>query len=190
MIRTAEGALAAAIAENLIRTDLDPIEEARALRRLAEAERLTTHKQIAARVNKSPARVSERLRLLSLPDGCHERIAAGAVPVAAERDLRKVAKVSPAVAEGVCELAARGEVEERDLVDRFGEVLCALAEASFAPTMIGASGSPLSELVPRPRAASRAGRAPQRRSPLPAERGPDPPPRGRRRSMPPAPPAA
>jgi ParB family chromosome partitioning protein len=91
VVRSADGALAAAIAENLIRADLDPIEEARALQRLAEAEKLATHKQIAARVGKSAVYVSERLRLLALPEGCHGQIAAGAVPVAAERELRKVA---------------------------------------------------------------------------------------------------
>jgi ParB family chromosome partitioning protein len=148
VIRTADGALAAAIAENLIRADLDPIEEARALQRLGEAEKLSTHKEIAARVGKSAAHVSERLRLLSLPGACQAQIAAGTVPVAAERDLRRVAKISPAVAEGVCELVERGEVEGRDLVDRFGEVLVALAEDEGAPTMIDTSGARLSEMVP------------------------------------------
>jgi ParB/RepB/Spo0J family partition protein len=152
VIRSADGALAAAIAENLIRADLDPIEEARALERLAQSEKLATHKQIAARVGKSPAHVSERLRLLALPEGCHGQIAAGAVPVAAERELRKVAKVSPAVAEGVCGLVERGLLEGRDLSERFGEVLCALAEARFegAPTMIDTRGAALSALVSDP----------------------------------------
>lgn len=152
LIRSGDGDLAAAIAENLIRADLDPIEEARALKRLAEVEKLTTHKKLAARVGKSPAHVSERLRLLALPEGCRAQIATGAVPVTAERNLRKVAKIAPAVAEGVCELVRRGEVDGRDLLDRFGEVLCALAVADFdgAPSMIDAGGARLSDIVADP----------------------------------------
>ena len=152
LIRAGNGDLAAAIAENLIRADLDPIEEARALKRLAEAEKLTTHKQIAARIGKSPTHVSERLRLLALPEACQTQIAAAAVPVAAERDLRKVAKVSPAVAEGLCELVRRGELEGRDLLDRFDEALGTLEQAEFegAPTMVDARGARLSELVGDP----------------------------------------
>ncbi len=152
LIRAGNGDLAAAIAENLIRSDLDPIEEARALGRLAEVEKLTTHKKLAARVGKSAAHVSERLRLLALPEGCRAQIAAGAVPAAAERDLRKVAKVSPAVAEGLCRLVRRGELEGRDLLDRFDEALGTLEQAEFegAPTMIDTRGTRLSDLVADP----------------------------------------
>jgi ParB/RepB/Spo0J family partition protein len=150
VVRTKKDSLAAAIAENLIRADLDPIEEANALNRLAEAEGLSTHKKIAERVGKSSAYVSERLRLLSLPEPVQVQIAAGKVSVAAERELRKAANVSPAIAECACRLVARGEVEGRDLVERFDEVLHAVAESNLAgrPTMIEVSrGVALSELV-------------------------------------------
>jgi ParB/RepB/Spo0J family partition protein len=138
LIRDDEGALAAAIAENLIRADLNPIEEAEALRRLVEAEKLETHKELAARIGKSAGFVSERLRLLALPEGVRVHIAGGEVPVEAERDLRKVAKVSPRVAECACELVARGKFKGRDLVSKFDEVLVAVASSRFeeAPTMI------------------------------------------------------
>lgn len=153
VIREDEGALAAAIAENLIRSDLDPVEEAMALQRLAEAEKLGTHKKVAERVGRSAAYVSERLRLLSLPEGAQRQIAAGKVPVAAERELRKVAKVSPRIAECACELVAKGEIDGRDLVERFDEVLHTVAQAEFTekPTMIEVGrGAWLSELVPDP----------------------------------------
>lgn len=138
LIRDDEGALAAAIVENLIRANLNPIEEAEALRRLGEAEKLETHKQLAARIGKSAGFVSERLRLLALPEGARRHIASGQVPVEAERDLRKVAKVSPRIAECACELVARGEFKGRDLVSKFDEVLVAVASSRFdeAPTMI------------------------------------------------------
>src|SRR4029077_1104605 len=42
LVREGSDALAVAVAETLIRADLDPIEEANALARLAEAEKLAT----------------------------------------------------------------------------------------------------------------------------------------------------
>jgi ParB/RepB/Spo0J family partition protein len=153
VIREDKSALSAAIAENLIREDLDPIEEARALQRLAEAEHLATHKKLAERVGKSSAYVSERLRLLALPEKVQARIADGTVPVTAERDLRKAAKVSPAIAECACQLVARGEIEGRDLVERFDEVLYAVADCELheRPTMIDIGrGLWLSQVVDDP----------------------------------------
>ncbi|HEX2071186.1 MAG TPA: ParB/RepB/Spo0J family partition protein [Thermoleophilaceae bacterium] len=150
LIRPGDDALAAAIAENLIRRDLDVIEEAEALTRLAKAENLTTHKAIGARVGKSANWVSERLRLLKLPAGVQRHIAAGHVPVAAERDLREVAKVSPRIAECMCEYVVRKEIDGRDVLNRFGDILVSTASESFdpAPTMIELDWSmPLSELV-------------------------------------------
>jgi ParB/RepB/Spo0J family partition protein len=153
LVRGEDDALAAAIAENLIRADLDPIEEANALSRLAEAEGLGTHRKLAARVGKSSAYVSERLRLLALPESVQVQIAAGKVPAAAERELRKVAKVCPAVADCAAKLVARGEIEGRDLIERFDEVLYAVAESEMpgAPTMIDvARGVRISELIADP----------------------------------------
>ncbi|HXS33142.1 MAG TPA: ParB/RepB/Spo0J family partition protein [Solirubrobacterales bacterium] len=143
----------AALAENLIRVDLDPVEVAHGLQALADAEGLTTHKKIAARIDKSAGFVSEHLRLLKLPEGVQRHIAAGHVPVAAERTLRNVAKVSPRVAECACELVEKGEIEGRDLAERLGEVLCAVAEGKLpdSPTMIDAGhGESLSRIVTDP----------------------------------------
>ncbi len=138
LIRSGDDALSAAIAENLIRADLDPIEAADALARLAKAENITTNKALGARVGKSAGWVGERLRLLDLPAGTRTQIASGAVPIAAEANLRAVAKVSPRIAECVCEYVERGEVDGRELLTRFGEILLAVARAEFdpAPTMI------------------------------------------------------
>lgn len=150
LVRPGADALAAAIAENLIRRDLDVIEEAEALTRLAKAENLTTHKAIGARVGKSANWVSERLRLLKLPAGVQRHIAAGHVPIAAERDLREVAKVSPRIAECMCEYVVRKEIDGRDMLNRFGDILVSTASESFdpAPTMIELDWSmPLSDLV-------------------------------------------
>jgi ParB family transcriptional regulator, chromosome partitioning protein len=113
-----KGSRAAALVENLIREDLDPIDMAQGLADLAEKENLTTHRQIAERIGKKNVGwVSEHLRLLRLPDKVRHHVAAGHVPIAAEKVLREASRVSPRVAECACELAACGTVDGRDLVD-------------------------------------------------------------------------
>lgn len=59
--------MALALIENLQREDLNPIEEARAYHRLAEAESLT-QAEIAKMVDKSRSHVANLQRLLQLPD--------------------------------------------------------------------------------------------------------------------------
>ncbi len=145
LIREGDGALAAALAENLIRADLNPVEEARAILRLADLEKLGTDKEVAARIGKSAAYVGERRRLLKLPEGCLPFFASGAVPLEAERNLRRIAKVSSRIAVCACELAQRGEVEARALVGSFDDVLYAVSRARFEdpPTMIEPTSVPL-----------------------------------------------
>ena len=60
-------ALAMALIENIQREDLNPLEEALALKRLIDEFGLT-HQQAAAAVGRSRAAVSNLLRLLELPD--------------------------------------------------------------------------------------------------------------------------
>jgi ParB/RepB/Spo0J family partition protein len=128
------------LVENLHREDLDPIDAARGLRAIAEEFALATNKEIAAQVNMSVQWVGERLRLLRLPDGCQARIASGEVPIEAERILRKVAEVSPRIAECVCEMAVRRKASPRDFVRGFADLLAETAEGRFEdkPTMIDA----------------------------------------------------
>ncbi len=67
-----------ALVENLQRKDLNPVEEAEGYQALAERFTLT-HEQIAAKVGKSRAAVSNALRLLSLPDELQALLAEGAI---------------------------------------------------------------------------------------------------------------
>ena len=62
-----QGMLEMAIVENVQRTDLNPIDRAKAFERLTEEFDLS-NTEIAGRVSKSPAYVSNTLRLLKLPD--------------------------------------------------------------------------------------------------------------------------
>ena len=126
------GALSASVAENLIREDLNPIEEAAALQRLAAGEKLGTQKAIAARVGKSASFVADRLRLLKLPEGVQELIAAGQIPTSVERVVRELASVSEPAAAAVCRYAVdQGRVEE--LADELGDLLYALAGEDELP---------------------------------------------------------
>jgi ParB family chromosome partitioning protein len=60
-------ALALALVENVVRTDLDPIEEARAYARLCDEMGLT-QAEVAQAVGRSRVSVTNALRLLDLPD--------------------------------------------------------------------------------------------------------------------------
>ncbi len=64
------------IVENLQRTDLNPMEQARAFQRLGEQFNMT-HDQMAARTGKDRASVTNFLRLLRLPEPVQEQVEAG-----------------------------------------------------------------------------------------------------------------
>jgi ParB family chromosome partitioning protein len=64
---TPQGMLEMALVENVQRTDLNPLERARAFQRLVDEFNLGTS-EIAKRIGKSQAYVSNSLRLLTLPD--------------------------------------------------------------------------------------------------------------------------
>src|ERR1043165_2125360 len=68
--------LVMALVENLQRSDLNPIDEARGYQRLAE-EFEFTHQQIADSTGKERATISNLLRLLSLPEAVIQMVAQG-----------------------------------------------------------------------------------------------------------------
>jgi len=68
--------LVMALVENLQRSDLNPIDEARGYQRLAE-EFEFTHQQIADSTGKERATISNLLRLLTLPDSVIQMVAQG-----------------------------------------------------------------------------------------------------------------
>lgn len=72
--------------ENLQRTDLDPIEEARGLRRLTEEFSLT-HEEVARRIGKHRVSVTQSLRLLSACAAVQSAVAAGAITAGHARAL-------------------------------------------------------------------------------------------------------
>jgi len=72
--------------ENLQRTDLDPIEEARGLKRLTEEFDLT-HDDVAQRIGKNRVTVTQSLRLLSGCAAVQSSVAAGAITAGHARAL-------------------------------------------------------------------------------------------------------
>lgn len=77
---------ALALIENLQREDLNPVEEARAYRRLADLEGMT-QAEIAGMVDKSRSHVANMQRLLELPDEVLGLVAAGALSMGHARAL-------------------------------------------------------------------------------------------------------
>jgi ParB family transcriptional regulator, chromosome partitioning protein len=77
---------ALALIENLQREDLNPVEEARAYRRLADEQRMT-QAEIATMVNKSRSHVANMQRLLELPEDVLGLVAAGSLTMGHARAL-------------------------------------------------------------------------------------------------------
>lgn len=71
-----QGMLEMAIVENVQRIDLNPLERAQAYRRLME-EFALTNAEISQRVSKSPAYISNTIRLLTLPDALKDALMSG-----------------------------------------------------------------------------------------------------------------
>ncbi|MDO8573302.1 MAG: ParB/RepB/Spo0J family partition protein [Candidatus Daviesbacteria bacterium] len=72
-----QGMFEMAIVENVQRIDLNPLERAQAYRRLMDEFGLA-NQEIAERVSKSPAYISNTIRLLILPDALKDALMAGA----------------------------------------------------------------------------------------------------------------
>ncbi|HEX4108127.1 MAG TPA: ParB/RepB/Spo0J family partition protein [Solirubrobacteraceae bacterium] len=91
------GGLELAMAENLARQDLDPVQEAHGYDRLRAAG--LTKKGIAERLGIAQKRVTERLELLKLPEALHPQIASGQVPPAAIKPLVALERIHAGLAE-------------------------------------------------------------------------------------------
>lgn len=70
------GMLEMAIVENVQRMDLNPLERAQAYKRLMD-EFVLANNEIATRVGKSPAYISNTIRLLTLPDALKDALMSG-----------------------------------------------------------------------------------------------------------------
>ncbi|MEA3354920.1 MAG: ParB/RepB/Spo0J family partition protein [Patescibacteria group bacterium] len=84
-----QGMLEMAIVENVQRTDLNPIDRAKAFERLIEEFDLS-NAEIAKRVSKSPSYISNTLKLLSLPDALKDGLLSGLITEGHARALSSI----------------------------------------------------------------------------------------------------
>lgn len=73
-----QGMLEMAIVENVQRTDLNPVDRAKSFERLMSEFGLT-NQEIANRIGKSPAYISNSLRMLQLPDALKDGLISGVI---------------------------------------------------------------------------------------------------------------
>lgn len=83
---TDQSTLAVALIENLQREDLNPIDQARSMRRLVD-EFALTHDEIGKALGRSRASVTNSLRLLDLADDVKDAVAGGALDMGHARAL-------------------------------------------------------------------------------------------------------
>ena len=116
-IRTAsdQGMLEMAIVENIQREDLDPIEVALGYRRLIEECNLT-QEQMAGRIGKKRASVTNYLRLLKLPAKVQHDLKVGLVSVGHAKVILGVE--DPQLQEQLCDMVVKGGLSVRQLEDK------------------------------------------------------------------------
>ena len=110
-----QGMLEMAIVENIQREDLDPIEVALGYRRLIEECNLT-QEQMALRIGKKRASVTNYLRLLKLPAKVQHDLKVGLVSVGHAKVILGVD--DPALQEQLCDMVVKGGLSVRQLEDK------------------------------------------------------------------------
>ena len=81
-------AIELALVENLQRRNIEPMEEARALGTLLTLG--YSQEELARRLGKSPAHISERLRLMTLPETIQEMVLEGRLSSSAARNVARI----------------------------------------------------------------------------------------------------
>ena len=110
-----QGMLEMAIVENIQREDLDPIEVALGYRRLIEECNLT-QEQMASRIGKKRASVTNYLRLLKLPAKVQHDLKVGLLSVGHAKVILGVE--DPQLQEQLCDMVVKGGLSVRQLEDK------------------------------------------------------------------------
>jgi ParB family chromosome partitioning protein len=126
-----EAALGIGLIENIQREDLNPLEEAKGLKRLIDEFKLT-HEQVAGAIGRSRASVTNLLRLLELAPGVHELLQQGKLDMGHARALL-------AVGSRARQEQLANEVVEKQLSVRETERLVQQATAAPAPKLPSAT---------------------------------------------------
>lgn len=101
------------LVENVQRRDLNPLEEAKALRGILDASPGMTQDELARQVGRSRPAVTNLLRLLKLPEAIQARIADGSLTAA---HAKVIATLPPKQAEEIAERIAKDSLSTRDVV--------------------------------------------------------------------------
>jgi len=126
-------AMAVALVENIQRADLNPLEEAEALRKLIDKCSLT-HEQVADAVGKSRVAVTNLLRVMDLPDSVQQMIRAAQLSLGhAKALLGANPEMCEALAQQVVERQLN--VRQTEALVRSGNLLPVARKASAAPPM-------------------------------------------------------
>jgi len=116
-----KGMLEMALVENVQRTDLNPLERAKAFQRLMEEFGLATS-EVAGRIGKSSAYVSNTMRLLTLPDAIKDGLISGLISEGHARALAGIPDVKTMIEAYKILLKEEGTVRRaEDLARRFRE---------------------------------------------------------------------
>lgn len=129
-----EASLQQALVENLLREDLNPLEEAAGYQQLID-EFTLTQEQVAERVGRSRSTVANTLRLLALPDGLQRLVVDGSLSAGHARALLAVESAADQQA-----LASR-IVDEGLNVRETEEAVRRLVAAQYAGDAADAAGS-------------------------------------------------
>ena len=122
-----QGMLEMAIVENIQREDLDPIEVALSYQRLIE-ECSLTQEQMAVRVGKKRASVTNYLRLLKLPAKIQHDLKVGLLSVGHAKVLLGVEDAQ--VQEYLCDLVIKEDMSVRQLEDKIKKLSTPKSEAA------------------------------------------------------------
>ena len=128
--------LVLALVENLQRSNLNPLEEARGYRRLIEEFRLT-QQQVGEAVGKDRTTVTNLLRVLTLPEGIQEKVESGVLSLGHARAL--LAAAGSAELGRLAEEAIAQKLSVRELEQRVREALSPVAVPPKAASPLSAS---------------------------------------------------
>ena len=113
--------LVATLVENLVRDDLDPVDEARGYQQLIEAGWNQTF--ISLKIGRSKAHISKRLRMLELPEEAQERIRSGHITVEHAYNLTRLAKMDGITTKKIINLSTRAAVDtDKAIMDQQAKI--------------------------------------------------------------------
>lgn len=143
---SADEQLEAALIENLQREDLNPMEEAQAIRALMDAAGYT-QEQVASRLGKSRPAVANVLRLLTLPDEVQDMVRQGLLSAGHARVLAGMNNLAAQKAQAIRAVAEGLSVRALEQISRQDGKKKAIKKAALPPPELSAFEDRIREAV-------------------------------------------